>query len=113
MAMSASHRCVAASRSKKIPDRITDADGILGTPTREAISVFQQQQGHSGHRQHRRSHGFIAWRVSGRLSQQANQSLSQSQSSTTGAQTSTGSHGQAQMGQQQPSQQNAATAVEH
>jgi peptidoglycan hydrolase-like protein with peptidoglycan-binding domain len=93
-----------------------EADGILGTQTREAISVFQRQQGIQ-------VTGSIdagtvsSLGVSARLSQQANQSIGQSQSSTTGAQTSTGGQGQAgtgqtqtgqtQTGQPQPAQQNA------
>jgi len=88
-----------------------EADGILGVQTREAISVFQRQQGIQ-------VTGSIdastvsSLGVSGRLSQQANQSIGQSQSSTTSAQTSTSGPGQAgtgqaQTGQPQPSQQNA------
>jgi peptidoglycan hydrolase-like protein with peptidoglycan-binding domain len=94
-----------------------EADGILGPDTRQAISVFQRQNGIA-------VTGSIdastvsSLGVSARLSQQANQSISQSQSSTTtGAQTSTTGQGQAgtgqaqtgqsQTGQQQPSQQNA------
>src|SRR3954468_1338216 len=65
-----------------------EADGVLGTQTREAISVFQRQQGIE-------VTGSIDARtvsslgVSGRLGQQANQSIGLSQSSTTGAQTPT------------------------
>jgi hypothetical protein len=88
-----------------------EADGVLSAQTREAITVYQRQTGLP-------VTGSIDGRtvsslgVSGRLSQQANQSISQSQSSTTGAQTSTPGQGQAgagqaQTGQQQPSQQNA------
>jgi hypothetical protein len=87
-----------------------EADGILGPQTREAITVYQRQQGFE-------VTGSIDARtvsslgVSSRLSQQASQSI-QSQSTTTGAQTSTTGQGQtgtgqAQTGQQQPSQQNA------
>jgi hypothetical protein len=88
-----------------------EVDGVLGPDTREAISVFQRQQGIQ-------VSGSIDARtvsslgVSGRLSQEANQSIGQSQSSTTGSQTSTTGQGQAgtgqaQTGQPQPSQQNA------
>jgi peptidoglycan hydrolase-like protein with peptidoglycan-binding domain len=88
-----------------------EADGVLGPETREAITVFQRQQGIQ-------VSGSIDARtvsslgVSGRLSQEANQSIGQSQSSTTGSQTSTTGQGQAgtgqaQTGQPQPSQQNA------
>src|SRR3954464_989914 len=89
-----------------------EADGVLSPQTREAITVYQRQQGIQ-------VTGIIdastvsSLGVSGRLSQQANQSIGQSQSSTTGAQTSTTGQGQAgtgqaQSGQQQPTQQNAA-----
>jgi hypothetical protein len=92
-----------------------EADGVLGTQTREAISVFQRQQGIQ-------VTGSIdagtvsSLGVSGRLSQQANQSIGLSQSSTTGAQTSTSGQGQAgtgqtQTGQQRPSQQQNATGL--
>jgi peptidoglycan hydrolase-like protein with peptidoglycan-binding domain len=94
-----------------------EADGVLSPQTREAITVFQRQQGIA-------VTGSIDARtvsslgVSARLSQQANQSISQSQSSmgaqtsTTGSQTPTTGQGQAgtgqaQTSQQQPSQQNA------
>ncbi|MEH6951823.1 peptidoglycan-binding protein [Nitrobacter sp. NHB1] len=87
------------------------ADGILGPKTRNAISAFQRQQGIQ-------VTGSIDARtvsslgVSGRLSQQANQSIGQSQSSQTGAPTSTIGQGQAgaeqvRTGQPQPSLQNA------
>jgi len=65
-----------------------EADGIWGPDTREAITVYQRQQGIA-------VTGSIDMRtvsslgVSGRLSQQASQSI-QSQSPSTGAQTSTG-----------------------
>ena len=65
-----------------------EADGIWGPETREAITVYQRQQGIA-------VTGSIDMRtvsslgVSKRLSQQASQSI-QSQSSSTGAQTSTG-----------------------
>jgi hypothetical protein len=65
-----------------------EADGIWGPETREAITVYQRQQGIA-------VTGSIDMRtvsslgVSGRLSQQASQSI-QSQSSSTGAHTSTG-----------------------
>jgi len=89
-----------------------EADGVLSPQTREAITVYQRQQGIA-------VTGSIdastvsSLGVSSRLSQQANQSIGQSQSSTTGAQTSTSGQGQAgtgqaQTGQQQPTQQNAA-----
>jgi peptidoglycan hydrolase-like protein with peptidoglycan-binding domain len=88
-----------------------EADGVLGQQTREAIITYQRQQGIE-------VTGSIDARtvstlgVSGRLSQQANQSLGQPQSSK-GAQTlsTTGSHasttgqaatGLAQTDQQQP-----------
>jgi hypothetical protein len=64
-----------------------EADGIWGPDTREAITVYQRQQGIA-------VTGSIDMRtvsslgVSGRLSQQASQSI-QSQTSSTGAQTST------------------------
>jgi Putative peptidoglycan binding domain len=64
-----------------------EADGIWGPDTREAITVYQRQQGIA-------VTGSIDMRtvsslgVSGRLSQQASQSI-QSQSSSSGAQTST------------------------
>jgi hypothetical protein len=85
-----------------------DADGVLGPDTREAITVFQRQQGIQ-------VTGSIDARtvsslgVFGRLSQQTNQSLSQSQ--MTGSQTSTMGQGQvgtgqAQTGRPQPGQQN-------
>jgi len=88
-----------------------EADGVLGPETREAVSAFQRQQGIE-------VTGSIDTRtvsslgVSGRLSQQANQSISQSQSSPTSTQTSRTGHGragagQAQTGQPQLSQQNA------
>src|SRR5437879_3716490 len=94
-----------------------EADGFLGPQTREAITVFQRQQGIE-------VTGSIDARtvsslgVSARLSQQANQSIGQSQSSmtgtqssTTGSQTPTPGQGQAGTGQaqtgQQPNQQNA------
>jgi peptidoglycan hydrolase-like protein with peptidoglycan-binding domain len=87
------------------------ADGVLGPKTREAISAFQRQQGIQ-------VTGSIDARtvsslgVSDRLSQQVDQSIGQSQSSPTGAQTSKTGHGQAgtgqaQTGQPQLSQQNA------
>jgi peptidoglycan hydrolase-like protein with peptidoglycan-binding domain len=92
-----------------------EADGVLGPETREAIIALQRQQGIQ-------VSGSIDARtvsslgVSGRLSQQANQSIGQSQSSPMGAQTSTTVHGQAgtgraQTGQPQPSQQNATGQV--
>jgi hypothetical protein len=65
-----------------------EADGVWGPETREAITVYQRQQGIA-------VTGSIDMRtvsslgVSSRLSQQASQSI-QSQSSSTGAQTSTG-----------------------
>jgi len=65
-----------------------EADGVWGPDTREAITVYQRQQGIA-------VTGSIDMRtvsslgVSGRLSQQASQSI-QSQSSSSGAQTSTG-----------------------
>lgn len=84
-----------------------DADGVWGPATREAITVYQRQQGIA-------VTGMIDMRtvsslgVSSRLSQQANQSI-QSQSSSTGSQTSTGTQttaGQGQSGQMgQPSNQ--------
>src|SRR6185369_5409532 len=93
-----------------------EADGVWGPETREAITVYQRQQGIA-------ITGSIDMRtvsslgISSRLSQQASQSI-QSQSSSTGAQTSTGtqtSTGQGQTGAgtaqsqsgQPPSQQNA------
>jgi peptidoglycan hydrolase-like protein with peptidoglycan-binding domain len=88
-----------------------EADGVLGPETREAITVFQRQQGIQ-------VTGSIDARtvsslgVSDRLSQQANQSIGQSQPSTAGSPTSTTGQGQvgtgqAQTGQPQPSRQNA------
>jgi peptidoglycan hydrolase-like protein with peptidoglycan-binding domain len=88
------------------------ADGVLGPETREAVRAFQRRQGIQ-------VTGSIDARtvsslgVSGRLSQQANQSNSQPQSSPTGIQTSTTGHeragtGQAQTSSPQPSQQNAS-----
>jgi peptidoglycan hydrolase-like protein with peptidoglycan-binding domain len=70
------------------------ADGVLGPKTREAISAFQRQQGIQ-------VTGSIDARtisslgVSARLRQHANQSIGQSQSLPTGAQTSMTDHGQA------------------
>jgi hypothetical protein len=78
-----------------------EADGVLGPETREAITMFQRQQGIQ-------TTGSIDARtvsslgVSGQLSQQANESFSQSQTSTTGQ----GQAGSAQMGRSQSSQQN-------
>jgi hypothetical protein len=93
-----------------------EADGVLSPQTREAITVYQRQQGIE-------VTGSIDARtvstlgVSGRLSQQTTQSIGQSQSSMTGTQSSTtgsqtpttgqGQTGQAQTGQQQQNQQNA------
>jgi hypothetical protein len=88
-----------------------DADGVWGPETREALTVYQRQQGIA-------ATGSIDMRtvsslgISGRLSQQANQSI-QSQSSSTGAQTSTDStqtttgQGHSDQTGQRSSQQNA------
>jgi hypothetical protein len=90
-----------------------DADGVWGPETREAITEYQRQQGIA-------VTGSIDMRtvsslgVSGRLSQQAHQSI-QSQSSSNDAQTSTGAQtttgqGQGQSGEMnQPSNQQNAT----
>lgn len=83
-----------------------EADGVLGPETRQAITVFQRQQGIQ-------VSGSIDVRtvsslgVSGKLSQEANQKIEQSQSSTNGSESSTTGKGQAQTSQPQPSQQNA------
>lgn len=93
-----------------------DADGVWGPATREAITVYQRQQGIA-------VTGSIDMRtvsslgVSNRLSQQATESI-QSQSSSTDAQTSTDSQtttGQARSGQtgQPVSQQNATGQSPH
>jgi hypothetical protein len=90
-----------------------DADGVWGPETREAITTYQRQQGIA-------VTGGIDMRtvsslgVSGRLSQQARESI-QSQSSSNDAQTSTGAktttgQGQGQSGQMnQPLNQQNAT----
>jgi hypothetical protein len=87
-----------------------EVDGVLGPQTREAITVYQREQGIQ-------VTGSIDARtvsslgVSDRLSQQAHQSISQSQSSTTdsSSQTSTKGQGQGQTGaSQQPGQQSTA-----
>jgi peptidoglycan hydrolase-like protein with peptidoglycan-binding domain len=78
-------------------------DGVPGPKTREAIRAFQRQQGIqvTGSLDART---VSSLGVSDRLSQQANQSINQSQSSPTGAQTSTAAPGQAGAGQAQPAQ---------
>jgi peptidoglycan hydrolase-like protein with peptidoglycan-binding domain len=83
-----------------------EADGVLGPETRQAITLFQRQQGIQ-------VSGSIDARtvsslgVSGKLSKEANQKIEQSQSSTNGSESSTTGRGQAQTNQAQPSQQNA------
>jgi peptidoglycan hydrolase-like protein with peptidoglycan-binding domain len=80
-----------------------EADGILGPETREAITTFQRQQGIQ-------ATGSIDARtvsslgVSAQLSQQANESLGQSQTTTGQGQAGIG---QSQMGRPRSNQQNA------
>jgi hypothetical protein len=88
-----------------------DADGVWGPETREALTTYQRQQGIA-------VTGGIDMRtvsslgVSGRLSQQARESI-QSQSSSNDAQTSTGAKTTKRQGQSgqmnQPSNQQNAT----